>query len=320
MPETKEQTIRGLCASWLEAAIQPGGGIAIGTATERYRLHRNGIQFHELNYPEMQAACTGLSRVLLLGRMNTIIDLDHLLFWAWSGEVLASVESRLFSQDEQELRSLLETCIGASLAGGGPPIRSHEEWIIWTKQKDACDLIFPNTRRLTENSHIALAYLAFPLLEALVKKTCHQYVNYSGTVISPFDVTSPRGHIRRYIPDDPRTGKCSSLRDLLLLLHRIANEDLLPHINDMREFFHSLDDSVDAFDQIYAWRNQSLHGQTGFQTIGGAMLNFSILISLSHISSDYERQRDRAWVRVRSDIESFNLSGRRSPFRYYPPF
>jgi|GEM_PF-876025 len=318
MQQSKAEKITQLCDSWVSAAQQPGGGFAIGSATEQHRLHCNGISFHELSYPEIQAACTGLSRVLLFKGLNTVIDLDHKLFWAWAGEVLLSPRSVYFEKTETELRQLFDTCVRATLAGTMPPVQSREDW---DRHKERSELVEFNTKQLVSNAHIAVAYLAFPLLEGLLKKICSNYVNYSGTVISAFDVPTPRGGIREYVPNDPKKGKCSSLRDLMFLLYNtVADQDLRPRIDEIRNLFTNLDNAIEPFDLLYAWRNQSLHGQTSFSTIGGTLLNLVLLIAFNQIKDEYESKRDDVWRNVQRDIEMYKLSGHRSPWSYYPPF
>ena len=318
MQQTREQVIQTLCDYWVNAAQQPGGGFAIGAATEQHRLHRNGIKFHELSYREVQAACTGLSRVLLLKGLNTVIDLDHQLFWAWAGEMLLSPRSDFFSKDESELHRLFETCIRAALAGISPPPKSKEDW---ERKRELSKLVEFNTRQLVLNAHLVLAYLGLPLMEGLLKKVCSKYVDYSGKVVDAFDVPTAAGGVRDYVSGDPRKGKCSSLRDLMYLLYqRVADPDLRARLDDIHELIKNLDNTIDPFDQLYSWRNQSLHGQTSFPTIGGTLLNLAILFAFNRISGNYEHRRDEVWSNVQRDIETFRFTGHRSPWSYYPPF
>lgn len=318
MEQTREQVIKTLCESWVDAAQQPGGGFVIGAATEKYRLHRNGISFHELTYSEVQTACSGLSRVLLFKGLNTVIDLDHQLFWAWVGEMLLSPRSTFFSNDESELRRLFETCIRAALAGISPPPQSKEDW---ERQRELSELVEFNTRQLVLNAHLALAYLGLPLLEGLLKKVCYNYVDYSGTVVDAFDVPTAGGGVRNYVPGDPRKGKCSSLRDLMFLLYqRVADPDLHSRLDEIRDLFRDLDNTVDPFDQLYSWRNQSLHGETSFPTIGGTLLNLAALIAFNQLRGNYEHHRDEVWGNVQRDIGTLRFTGHRSPWSYYPPF
>lgn len=317
MSQTMEQRIRQLCDTWINAAQQPEGGFAIGGATEQYRLHRNGISFHALSYDEIQAACTGLSKVLLFKGLNTVIDLDHQLFWAWAGEVLLSPRSSFFANEEIEIRQLFETCIRAALAGVTPPPQSREDW---ERQRELSELVEFNTRQLVLNAHLALAYLAFPLLEAVLKKVCHKYVDYSGNVVTAFNVPRSGGGVRQYVPNDPQKGRCSSLRDLLFLYETVSDVDLRPRIDEMRQQISGLGKSADPFDLVYSWRNDSLHGRTSFRTIGGTLLNLVVLIAFNQIRSDYSSRRDLIWENVQRDMGMFRFTGHRSPWSYYPPF
>jgi len=178
-----------------------------------------------------------------------------------------------------------------------------------------------NTRQLVLKAHLALAYLAFPLLEAVLKKVCHHYVDYSGNVVTAFDILLSRGGVREYVPNDLRKGKCSSLRDPMFLLHQIVSDsDLRPRIEEMRQHLSALDSSMDPFDLMYSWRNDSLHGHTNFPTIGGTLLNFVVLIAYNQIRAEYNHLRDEIWNNVQRDIEMFRFTGYRSPWSYYPPF
>ena len=133
--------------------------------------------------------------MLLLKGLNTVINLDHQLFWAWAGEMLLSPRSTFFSREESELRRLFETCIRAALAGITPPPESKEDW---ERQRELSELVEFNTRQLVVNAHLILAYLGLPLLEGILKKVCSNYVDYAGTVVAAFDVPVARGGRRDY--------------------------------------------------------------------------------------------------------------------------
>lgn len=312
------QRIRDLCKAWLNAASQPDGGLAIGGDTERHRLHRNGVAFHSLALDEVRAACLGLSEVLLLRGMNTVIDLDHQLFWAWIGQVLLGPEADVFGTDEREVAELYEVCIRASLAGIRPPVSSQEEW---EAQNRRFNIEEPNARHLVQRAHLTLAFLAFPLLEAIAKRAARAYLDYSGTVLQPWSVPNQGGGLKNYSPSGPGSSRCSSIRDLLFLVRdTVAGPGLQADLDEMRAIFRNRDSSVDAFDGIYAWRNQSLHGQTTHPAIGGTVLNVAILISLEFVATDYDVRRDRQVERCRWEQQTAALTGTRSPWSYYPPF
>jgi len=62
---TTTPDMRALCRGWIAAATV-AGGLEIGEQSESFRLHRNGIRCHELDYDDLRAACVGLTEILLL--------------------------------------------------------------------------------------------------------------------------------------------------------------------------------------------------------------------------------------------------------------
>src|SRR5205823_2454493 len=126
--ESRIDRIRRLCDEWCAAASQPGGGMAIGQATEQLRLSRNGIVFHELTHEELQAACVGLARVLLRPGLNTVVDDDHLLLWSWLAQLLVSRSGGVAAGTDREVRELLGVCVLAALAPTRPPAADRHAW------------------------------------------------------------------------------------------------------------------------------------------------------------------------------------------------
>ena len=231
-----------LCDSWAGAAQLPGGGIGIGGSSEQFRLLRNGIAFHALEYDELRAACLGLGRVLLLPGLNAIIDLDHIFLWSWCAEVVLSTASPVFSGAEWELAQLCGACARAALAKARPAVASNAEWELHREQNKVIPF---HMRQMAANAHLILAYLSFPLLEGVAKKTCRAYVEYDGTVRQPFSAPRAFGKPRQY----PTGAKCNSLRDLLHLLHRqVASPSLAAALDDFRR--HVEQRSADAFEKL----------------------------------------------------------------------
>lgn len=316
MAQDKVEKILNLCESWKNAAYQDDGGLGIGEATEKYRLLSNDIKFHELNYKEMQAACIGLTRVLLHKGLNAIVDFDHLFFWSWSAEVLLHSDLKYFSEDEREIRELFKTTIRSTLAGVNPPVSNKEEW---EKQRKKDEFVEFNTEQLIMKKSLITAYLVFPLLEAVLKKTCKKYVDYSGKARTDFSVPNGYGGSRTY-GTSGRT-YCSSLRDLLFLLYNnVANDNLKEKLTFIREHISELSGEKDPFSLIYDWRNSSLHGETNFPTIGGTLLNLVILIALNEIKDIYNQFREKVLEKVQWEMQSYKLAGHRPHWSFYPPF
>ncbi len=309
------QKIRELCDSWCNSVQQPGGGIAIGGQSEQYRLLRNGLQFHELGFDQLVATIDGLTKVLLLPGLNTIVDQDHFGLWSWCSEVILYRETGFFANEEHELIKLFETCIRSSLVHCRKPAATKEEW---QQQVETDQQLSHNSRYFLQELSLTLAYLAFPLLEAVSKKVCSSYVAMDGVVTAKFDVPNKAGGVREYDPNGRWNQKqCSSLRDLLFLIHlNVANDELKNALDEFRNHIATLDNSEDPFDVVYKWRNQSLHGSTSFQTIGGTLLNLVLLIVIHQLSDRYDSLKDKTLEHCRWEMQS----GHRSPWSFYPPY
>lgn len=289
--------------------------MAIGGNTEKYRLLTNGVVFHELKHEELCAAVVGLSKVLLRPGLNTVIDQDHFGLWSWCGELLLSPRADLFPRDQHEIKSLYETALHASLATCRKPAKSKEEW---QEQNRIQELQPHHGKQMLLKSHIVLAYLAFPLLEAVLKRACSKYVSFDSQVVAAFTVPNKKGNPKQYDPKGSyRDRQCSSLRDLLVLHHSsAAGPKLKPQLGQFRDHIGLLDSTQDPFDLLYSWRNQSLHGSTNFQTIGGTVLNLSLLISLFEIEDGFEQRRETVLEHCRWEAQSQY----KRPWSFYPPY
>jgi hypothetical protein len=315
VPQPTAAAIEKLCDDWCDASVTPNGGMALGIHTDKFRLLANGVVFHELGHEALCAALIGLSKVLLRPGLNTIVDHDHFGLWSWCGELLLGPQSHLFPIEQHEIKSLYETSIHAALTRCRKPQATKDEW---REQNRIDDLQPHHAKQLLRESSLVLAYLTFPLLEAVLKRACAAYVTFDGQVTSSFTVQNRQGNSRHYDPQGPpRERQCSSLRDLLLLHHSIvAGPRLRALLDRFRAHISSLDVTQDPFDLIYRWRNQSLHGSTNFQTIGGSMLNLSLLISLFEVEDDFDQRTSLVLEHCRWEAQS----SRKSPWSFYPPY
>ena len=310
MPQPTAAEIATLCDNWCDASSPSGAGFSIGGHTEKFRLLRNGLVFHELDHERLCATLMGLSKVLLRPGLNTIVDHDHFALWSWCGELLLSPIASLYPSDQREIKSLYETVIHAALANCQKPPASKEEW---QAQSNIRQMQPHHATQLLHESSLVLAYLAFPLLEAVLKRACATFVSLDGMVISSFSIPKRSGKPRQYDPGD----QCSSLRDLLFLHYiSVAATDLQVLLDGFRRHIQSFDVNQDPFDLIYSWRNQSLHGSANFQTIGGTILNLCLLISLFEIRQGFHEYRGKIVARCKWEAQSQS----KSPWSFYPPY
>ncbi|MEX5545260.1 hypothetical protein Q1J68_06565 [Pseudomonas pergaminensis] len=317
MPNLTADDIEKLCDNWCAAALPAEGGLQIGVETEKFRLLPNGVVFYELNHEQLLAALVGLSKVLLNPGLNTVIHYDHFFIWSWCAEILLTPQAGIFPNEQAEIHSLYASSIHAALANCEKPPSSPEEW---QQQGRIASLQPHHAQHLLRKSGLVLAYIAFPLLEAVLKRACSAYVAFDGQVVSAFSVPGRQGDPRPtlYGPaGEPGKGKCSNLRDLLFLHYtNIIKPNQKRLLGRFRDHLSTLDVGQDPFDLIYGWRNQSLHGSTNFQTIGGALLSLALVISLFEVEQDYEERRLRALYTARQ----YDQLPFRSPWSFYPPF
>jgi len=304
--QDRSQLITDLCDSWVGAATG-GGGLQLGADTEKFRLRNNGIQAHDLDYAELRATCIGLTKVLLHPGLNTVIDWDHQALWAWCAEVLAGSRAQFFSANERELKDLLGIACRAALAGVSKPGPGGFE-----EARRRSEMMEPNAQQLVMRAHQVLVYLAFPLLEGILRKVGRNYVDYDGRVLAPF-----QGRTRQYKVGD----RCNSLADLLGLLYSaVASADLKRALTEFRQHLSRLVAGTDPFDTIFEWRNSSLHGSTSLPTIGGTIFTMALLIALDQVEATYQALRSDTLQQVRWELQTGGITHHRSPWSYYPPW
>ena len=306
--------IEKLCEDWCAASDVPGGGMVMGASTERFRLLRNGVVFHQLSHTELCSAILGLSRVLLRPGLNTIIDQDHHALWSWCGELLLLRTASIFPHDQREIQQLCTAAIHAALANARKPPASRQEW---EEQNRIASLQPHHAQSLIREAGIVLAYISFPLLEAVLKRSCSGYVELDGQVTTAFSVLNKVGQPTPYAPTGQAKRKCSSLRDLLwLYANQVATAQHRAQLDKFCAHIRSLDSNQEPFDLIYTWRNQSLHGSASFATIGGTVLNLALLLSIFEIEQDFETRRAKAVDQCRWEAQLPS----RTPWSFYPPY
>jgi hypothetical protein len=304
-----QNQIKNLCDSWKQSALN-GGGLTIGPS-EQFRLMKNGISFHELQYDELRTAYVELTKILLLPGMSTIIDQDHTWIWSWSAEVLLGHKGPFSLSVNRDMNTLCALVTHAALAQANPPTREGFE-----RRKSANSLLNPFAREFLSNSHIALSYLCFPFLEAVSRQACNSYVDPGGTVLQPF----ARSNGSSYAIGS----RCSNVGDLLrLLLANVASPGLKSDLTEALNHVAQIGGQPDGCSVVFNWRNPSLHGEATFNTIGGTIYSLALLIALDGVSLDYEKLKKDAVQRFQQELAAGQLANGNAPrshWSYYPPY
>ncbi|GIF01970.1 hypothetical protein [Paractinoplanes rishiriensis] len=308
MTETDAQKIARLCDTWRTAAMT-SNRIVVGAEHERLRLLANGIQFHLLDFDALRTASVGLCGVHLLPRRNVVESVDHYMFWAWCGEVLLSSLSPYAGALDPEVGQLMRLAVRTALVPA--PAETPEGA---RREAEMLSNLAPNPRFLISETGHLLGYLAFPLLEAIVKLACKQHLTLAGGVIKDFD-----GKSRSY-----KSGKiCSNVVDMIyLLVNEVADQDLKDDIIKIIGFMAECEAEPDGLSVLHTWRNSSVHGEVALPTIGGAVATLALRIALQDIASDYDEIRANIARSFEHNVQRKQRSGHWMilPSTYYPAF
>lgn len=302
------EKITELCDNWFTASHRPGGGVMTTSDIDKYRLTTNGIVFHELDYNALEAALIGTSKRLLLPGKNVFIDDDHILLWSWCGELLHYSNSA--PPEQANIKNLFELAIHAVLV-------SSERAVF-----DERNIQPQHSKAILNKADLILSYIVFPLLDAILKRACKQFISFDGKVLYEFSVPKSNHDdynlkIKKYGPDIKNSNICSNIRDLLILYQTtIIDNKLNEAIDRFNDNFKVIDQTKMPFDLIHDWRNDSLHGSASHQTIGGALLSLCLLISLSELREHFDKYRDERWK-----IANWNMqTDCAAPWSFYRPY
>lgn len=267
------QQILEICDRWQASVTRPNGALVFTTDTQQHRLLRNGVLYQDLPFDSICTALAATTKTLLLPGQTVNLDSDHLLLWSWCGQVLFNYNEAVFGvPQEMDLRRHFLLTLHAALAhmnalGAGFDGHLHHE------------------RQVVENTPEILCHLSFPLLEAIAKRACAQFVAADGTVLNAFD----KANGKSYQPG----AVCSSLFDLLTLtFERVLTDNVVVGSgNAIKNHVASISGKLNGFRAIQDWRNQSLHGTQTATPIGGTVLNLALLIAFAGIADSYEQRR-----------------------------
>jgi hypothetical protein len=173
---------------------------------EQFRLTAQNIDvFVTLGFASMRAAARGLAKTGF-GTRTAKPDVDHLYFWAWTTEVFFGKRSPFLGTDkfDVEIKELAQDAFTHALSVDTFAYLTMPEPAQSLKQLLIVDML--------KRSFARLPYLAFPLLEGLVKRSCENYVARNGEVL---DDWKARGREYKKAKSGQKPNFCSNLEDLL---------------------------------------------------------------------------------------------------------
>ncbi len=284
--------------------VQADGSGREDAFTRKLRLIANGIKFHELEFDELQAACIGLTETMV-PRVITggYICPDHHRFWGWCVQVLLTAPIRNIVPTSGDLIHQLLESSACLILGGESYVLAPLDYK-HSKDYDWC------LERLISRKLFILKFLTYLLLESLLKAHCSSFVQADGTVTTQFSIQRRNGSNRLYNPGN----RCSSLRDLFILLQQSsASPELLETLQRLESHFQRLDPTP-FIDLLYEWRNATLHGTSEITAVSGTSFNLCLLLCLELVQPNYAGLQQAAVQNVVNwKAAKFNLS----PIYYY---
>ncbi len=289
MSVNNAQKILQLCDDWRAAHVRPDGSGVENDSTRALRLIAKGIRFHELEFDELEAACVGLTETMVpRGLVGGFICPDHHQFWGWCAQLLLTTPIQSIVPTSGNLIHQLLESSACLLIGGKSHLWAPPE-IKFSKDFDWC------LHRLLSSRLFVLKFLAYPLLESLLKVHCSNFVQPDGMVMMQFLVQRSDGTNRGYNPGD----QCSSMRDLFVLLEQsAARAELSELLQRLKNHFQRLDPSTPFVDLLYEWRNATLHGTDEATAISGTVFNLCLLLCLELVRPNYATLQQAAIDRV----------------------
>ncbi|MBX8475416.1 hypothetical protein K5D38_11545 [Pseudomonas cichorii] len=254
------------------------GGFQLPTGWDQTLLFNNGIEPHILGFDELITLGSEIGKNLFLANRGSFTTPDHYLFWSWTGAILLDFipdfEPHLIYSDS-DLSSLLSTSLCAAL--------DQVAFSVHLYQKDQKENI--------------MAHMGFPLIEALSRKTLHEYMNQDGKVTQPFTIKkNPPKEDRLY----KKKSNCSSMSDALSFAIVNQKNPLLQNklqqlIDELKIFAKEQESGIDF---LYTLRNEALHAGRTASTIGGALLTIGLLLCLGLIEDRYDELRRKISEKV----------------------
>jgi hypothetical protein len=325
MSLSNSDKIRQICRHSAGIKKYADGTVGIDDLSPSGSIMGSGLRFHDIEFEALQVACVEVLRTLHPNGRIMILSSDHKYLWSWCLQLIINNHRKCLKNNDGLLKMVFTVsalCLSERPGedSGLPPARDRTEFMARARARSlAVDSVLgARAQEVLEQTSGILSYIVFPFLEAVLKKSLSNFVGMDGEIRKTFQKFRS-GRKPYKIGDWP----CSSLLDLLFLFEcEITDNNLKCRISEYKLIVEELYPGKSAFETIYKFRNQSLHGTEEATIISGIILNLIFLIVLQEISADYETARVDAAMAGRAEVERRSRAGspgRRPFFSVYPP-
>ncbi|MCB2412776.1 hypothetical protein LGT39_07950 [Demequina sp. TTPB684] len=286
MTESSPQQILEHCRAWSQRAADLQRTARVKGAAPRAQ-HASPLasicdDIETAGHDTLGAVVAGLT-VCLIQRNNefTGYGSDYRTVWAWCAELLVGAG------------------VGApaSTPRASGTVPADQEWTVGRLFAAAAHAVLAlpvsgqvagvdrNTRALADDHAAITAYLAFPLLEQVLRASCHRHFARGGRIVKPFDTPGQRANRHYYIEG----GTCSSIGDLLWLFrHQYAPVQIGADLDaiDARLAAVVPGGSPD-FRVLHPWRHDTMDSDIALPVMAAVALNLAIVVALAGRVDDF---------------------------------
>ena len=273
--EPSPQEIREYCRAWSQRAAsqyraeRAGGGVQ--------RPHQGSPlaticdDLETADHAQLSAVVAGMTVCLVRpGGPFAGYGRDYRLLWAWCAEILVGSGNAGWGHREPTLVSLFAVASRAALAVQVPS-NIHG--------------VDRHARALVDSQGSVLTYLAFPLLEQVLRSSCSRHFGGDGRITHAFE--TPGQLTRRHLYTVG--GTCSSIGDLLWLYRQhYASTEIGANLDSIDAHIAATIPGAElGFRVIHQWRNETMYGTAVLPIIGAAVFSIAVLMGLAGRESDF---------------------------------
>lgn len=273
--EPSPQEIREYCRAWSQrAASQYRAERAEGGVPRSHQgspLATICDDLETADHAHLSAVVAGMTVSLVRpGSTFAGYGRDYRRLWAWCAEILVGSGNAGRLHREPTLGTLFTVASHAALAVE-VPAHSHG--------------VDRHARALVDSQGFVLTYLAFPLLEQVLRSSCSRHFGADGRISHAFE--TPGQLTRRHLYTVG--GTCSSIGDLLWLYRQhYASAEMGANLDSIDSHIAAtIPGAAMGFRVIHQWRNETMYGTAGLPVIGAAVFSVAVLMGLAGRESDF---------------------------------